>query len=86
VTSYDDSTQIEIRIGETKMTVNGKLVDLPVAAKVVNGNTYLPLRALCEALGKQVTYFKGVISIADFSLEKETDLLNALNKMYSLKE
>ncbi|MFC5703290.1 stalk domain-containing protein [Cohnella faecalis] len=86
VTNYDGSIRIEIRIGEKTMKVNDKVVDLPVAARIVDSNTYLPLRALCDALGKQITYHNGVIAIANHSFYKEAELLNTLSKMYSLKE
>ncbi|CAK4845529.1 unnamed protein product [Aphanomyces euteiches] len=86
LTNYDSSIRIEILIGATTMKVNDKIVDLPVAARIVDGKTYLPLRALCEALGKQITYNKGVIVIAAYSLKDETELLSVLSSMFSLPE
>lgn len=86
ITNDDNSIRIEVQIGAKKMKVNDKIVDISVAAKIVDGNVYLPLRALCDALGKQVTYYNGVITIANHSLNNDEELLRMLSKMYSLKE
>jgi len=40
--------------GSTSAKVNGKTVTLPVAPKVVNGTTYVPLKVLFTGLGLDV--------------------------------
>lgn len=81
--SWDDATrEVGVKLGdkEIKMTldsesytVNGETKTLDVPAKSVNGRTLIPLRALVEALGKEVFWDdRGLIVISD-----EKDFLNA---------
>ena len=81
--SWDDATrEVGVKLGdkEIKMTldsesytVNGEAKTLDVPAKSVNGRTLIPLRALVEALGKDVFWDdRGLIVISD-----EKDFLNA---------
>jgi len=49
-------TKIVLRIGSDVMTVNGKVVQLDAAPEINNGRTFLPLRAIAEAFGAQVTW------------------------------
>lgn len=56
---------IKLLIGSNKMLVNGKEVELQVPAEAINNRTFVPLRALAEALGKQVFYDRGLIVISD---------------------
>ena len=55
-----------VTIGSKTMLVNGKKVTLEVAAKLIEGRTFLPLRAIVESvLDKKVAYSKGLIYITD---------------------
>jgi hypothetical protein len=38
------------------MTVNGKVVQLDAAPEINNGRTFLPLRAIAETFGAEVTW------------------------------
>ena len=49
-------TKIVLKIGSDIMTVNGQAVQLDAAAEIKNGSTFLPLRAIAEAFGAQVTW------------------------------
>jgi len=49
-------TKIVLRIGSDVMTVNGKVVQLDAAPEIKDGRTFLPLRAIAEAFGAQVTW------------------------------
>jgi hypothetical protein len=49
-------TKIVLRIGSDVMTVNDKVVQLDAAPEINNGRTFLPLRAIAEAFGAQVTW------------------------------
>jgi|GEM_PF-1202858 len=49
-------TTITVQIGSDIMTINGKVVQLDAAPEIVNGSTFLPLRAIGEALGATVTW------------------------------
>ena len=43
--------------GDITITVNGKTLETPIAPKVVNDRTMLPMRSIFEALGAKVTWF-----------------------------
>jgi len=49
-------TKIVLKIGSDVMTVNGKVVQLDAAPEIKEGRTFLPLRAIAEAFGAQVTW------------------------------
>jgi hypothetical protein len=49
-------TKIVLKIGSDIMTVNGKVVQLDAAPEITNNRTFLPLRAIAEAFGAEVTW------------------------------
>jgi hypothetical protein len=49
-------TIVKIQIGSDIMTVNGKAVQIDAPAEIMNGRTFLPLRAISEALGATVDW------------------------------
>ncbi len=49
-------TVVKVQIGSDIMTVNGKAVQIDAPAEIVNGRTFLPLRAISEALGATVEW------------------------------
>ncbi|NLD46935.1 MAG: copper amine oxidase [Clostridiaceae bacterium] len=56
---------ISLVVGGKTMKAGNKSIELDVAAQINDGRTYLPLRALAEALGKKVFYDRGLIVISD---------------------
>lgn len=56
VTYILGSVKVEIIIGKTEATVNGKTVKMPGPPVVVSGNTLVPVRFVAEALGAKVTW------------------------------
>ena len=54
VTVRTKTLDISLQIGSVQMLVNGEAVTLDVPAQTIGGRTLIPLRALVEALGKQV--------------------------------
>lgn len=62
--SWDDATQIatiqkndvtvEVKIGASEIIVNEKIIENDTEAMVVNGKTYLPIRAVLVAFGYEV--------------------------------
>ena len=50
-TLKNESVTIVIRIGASQMTVNGKAVTLDSPARIESNRTYLPVRAIANALG-----------------------------------
>lgn len=64
------NTSIRLQIGSDKMLVNGEERILDVPAQTYNSRTLIPLRALVEALGKQVLWDdRGLIVISDNAAE-----------------
>lgn len=61
---------IDVPIGENKIVINGKEKALDVGACVISDRTMLPVRAISEALGKEVGYDSGIISLQDSDVEK----------------
>ncbi len=77
-----DTTSVSITIGQNKMTVNGREVALDVPAQLKNERTLLPLRAVSDALGKQVLWGgdeSGLIVIADEEQKLSEEQILALN-------
>jgi len=56
VSAKKNNTFISIEIGSNKMRVNDKIVELDVIAKIKNGRTYVPLRAISEAFNNKVLW------------------------------
>ncbi len=57
--------EILLQIGEKSITVDGEVRENDVAPVLRNGRTFLPLRALVDAIGKYVIYNSGLIVIDD---------------------
>ena len=51
-----DGTSVAITIGKKEITVNDKKQAISTPAQIVNGRTYVPLRALGEALECDITW------------------------------
>ncbi|WP_434641837.1 stalk domain-containing protein [Thermoanaerobacterium thermosaccharolyticum] len=58
-----DNTTVQLTIGSKIGKVNGQNHALAVEAQIINGYTYIPLRFVGEALGDEVNYSDGVITI-----------------------
>lgn len=67
-----NGTTIEMTIGEAHMQVGDTEVALDVAPQIKDGRSFLPLRALCEALGKTVFWNNGIIEISDSATDAES--------------
>ena len=88
---------VKLTVGSTDYTVDGEAKTLDVAAEVVNGRTFIPLRAMAEAIGMQVYYsdytgnegLGGLIVIghkADPFFECDTNAVELLRKMIGPNE
>jgi len=63
VSAKQGNKEIKLTIGKTAAYVNGKKVTLAVPAKVVKGNTMVPLRFVTEALGSKVEWRSSINSV-----------------------
>ncbi len=86
VTVKDKTHDIVLTIGEAKYTVNGEEKEFDVPAKVYDGRTLLPLRALAESLGKDVYWDdRGYIYVGNKSIYIDTEIdyyFDEISKLY----
>ncbi|MDD2211495.1 MAG: beta-propeller domain-containing protein [Clostridia bacterium] len=68
--------------GQEKMQVNGREVTIECPPEIVEGRTFVPVRAISEALGKKVFYDRGLIVLGEkekpFNQDTEKSLLDTL--------
>ncbi|MGI6606900.1 MAG: beta-propeller domain-containing protein [Peptococcia bacterium] len=73
---------VKLQPGQEQMQINGKSVKLDAVPEVIDGRTFVPIRAISEAFGKEVFYDRGLIVIGDeenpFDKESEKSLLDRL--------
>ena len=65
VNIYIKEHELSLTIGNTAIIVDGEIVENDVAPVLRSGRTFLPLRALVDAIGKYVIYNSGLIVIDD---------------------
>lgn len=65
VTISDDKNIIKLKIDAPQIEVNGKIKPIDVAPIIVENRTFVPIRAVLEALSKEVFYDRGLIIISD---------------------
>ena len=69
-----DGIEIRVVIGENQITVNGQQKDMDTAAVTRNDRTMLPLRVICESIGKKVFWDdRGLIVVGDTVPEQGKD-------------
>lgn len=82
VTLTSGSKTIRLLPGDAQMSINGKFVKLDAAPEIVDGRTFVPLRAISEAFGKKVFYDRGLVIIGEkdnpFDPKSEKSLLDRL--------
>ncbi|HEX9061980.1 MAG TPA: beta-propeller domain-containing protein, partial [Clostridia bacterium] len=75
-------TEISLVLGSNEMKVGERRIKLDTEAKSVNGRTFIPLRAMVEAIGKKVFYDRGLIVISDveniYDANKDKEKLDGL--------
>lgn len=74
ITIKTDSVEIKMTADKTDYTVNGASMQLDVPATITNDRTFVPLRAIAEALGKKVYWNNtGLIVIGDYEISMTDD-------------
>ncbi len=63
VTANRGNTNVRLSIGNNVGYINNGQQQLDAAPQLINGNTYIPIRFLCEAFGATVDWENGVIYI-----------------------
>ena len=80
------SKHITLQLGSNQMVVNGNVVTLDVPAQEIGGRTLIPLRALAEALGKQVFWDdRGLILITDAPLNYDAAKIDAIIDLLDIR-
>ncbi len=59
------SDVVEITKDSKTIKINGADKEIDVAATILNDRTMVPLRAVAEALGKEVNYYNGLVVVTD---------------------
>lgn len=88
VTIMVGGTTVKIPIHQPAMTVGGQVVSLDVPAMVTGDRTFIPLRAVSEALGKEVFYDRGLVIVSEtkdiFDVVHEAGLIDTLIRRVNL--
>ncbi len=62
----DGSTNVELKIDSDIIKINNENKKMDIATQLIDGRSFVPIRYVCEAFGKKLTYDKsGLIVIAD---------------------
>ena len=77
ITITGDNTAVVMNIGSMEYTINGAKNEMDVAPVIANERTMVPLRAIAEALDKQVYYNDGLIVISDLDPTMTADAAQA---------
>lgn len=85
-----DCEKIVVTVGSSVMIVDEKEMQLDTAAVNENGRVFVPLRAIAEAVGKEVFFDNGLILLNEHELiyeaERDRDLLNTLVNDYFISK
>ncbi|WP_242870045.1 copper amine oxidase N-terminal domain-containing protein [Tindallia californiensis] len=75
VTAQTENIQVTLPIGSKHPTVNGQVVELDVAAMILDGRTMVPTRFIAESLGATVDWDEAshTVVIRESSVEKTDD-------------
>lgn len=83
VTVSDGENTVVFTVGDNTLNINGTYIQIDVAPFIDNDRIFIPVRAVCEAFGKKLTYDKsGLIVIAD--CENFFDMRNDLGVFRTL--
>ncbi|ATW25793.1 stalk domain-containing protein [Candidatus Formimonas warabiya] len=80
-TSYEPKYKVVITAGSKTMQVNGKNIALDVPAQVIGNRIVLPLRAIGEAINREVCWLDGMVIISQVPI----DLSSAKTKEVAAK-
>lgn len=84
-----NNNNVKITIGSKTIQINGINKEIDVPAQIINDRTFIPLRALVEALGKYVFWEdRGIIVISDnnnlFNTVTEKGLIDEIETVYTV--
>lgn len=62
-----EGLDIKMPIGSTEATVNGEVIELDVAARIINSRTYVPIRFVAESTGAEVGWDQETYTVSILS-------------------
>lgn len=69
ITANKANTNVQLSIGNTNATVNGKTVILDAPPMIIRGSTMVPLRFVSEALGADVKWLEATKTVSIYTKE-----------------
>lgn len=75
-TSYESKYEVVINVGSKTMKVNGQEIALDSPAEMINNRIVVPLRAICEAVNREVSWINDIAIIS----KEPTDLASSKTK------
>ncbi len=69
LSSYATKDKVVITVGSKTMQVNGENIALDVPAQLINNRIVLPLRAIGEAINREVAWLDGMVIISRVSID-----------------
>ena len=66
ITVNGENVEIKMTLGQKQYIVNGEEKELDVVPDIIGGRTFVPIRALGEALGKTVHWDNGIVFLSEF--------------------
>lgn len=86
-TSHEPKYKVVISVGSKTMQVNGKDIALDVPAQLIENRIVLPLRAISEAINREVSWLDDTVIISqvpiDLSSAKTKEVLSKANNQLS---
>jgi len=83
ITIKSGNSTVNMKISSKEYSVNSEEKLMDVSPEIVNNRTFIPLRALSEALDKEIYWDeRGMIVISDVEVENQSS--ETLNKIYDL--
>ncbi len=86
-TAVKGDIKVEVPIGQKYIIVNGEQKSIDTAAKIVNGRTFLPIKAVIEAFGSDVEWDQSLktVVITTTPVDAKKIFIDASDKSYSWK-
>ncbi|MDP5273005.1 stalk domain-containing protein [Chengkuizengella axinellae] len=84
VTITEEDRELILVIGEKTIWINGEAVEIDVAPVLTEDErTFLPVRAVAEALGRYVNWYDGLVFVTDRNIElSESKKKNIINEYF----
>lgn len=80
--AYNETIAI-LKIGDTAVNVNGDIITLPCAPKIINNKAMLPIRFLSDGLGLSVDWNNSTRTVSINIIAERLDQLNSVPQYWS---